>query len=80
MREEEGGWCGRGRALKLTYQSAGARGRRETHLRQESQCVASGAEICAQLDKREKWGPDGAQNNRNITCWGFSRKWITKGI
>lgn len=27
--------------------------------------------------KREKWGPDGAQNNRNITCWVFSLKWIT---
>lgn len=73
------GLCGRGRALKISHQSAGARGRRQS--RQRGSCVPSGAEICAQLDEKgKKWGPDGAQNNRNITCWVFSLKWITEGI
>lgn len=72
------GLCGRGRALKISHQSAGARRRRESR---QSKCpyVASGAEICAQLDKREKWCPNGAQNNRDITCWVFSLTWITEG-
>lgn len=56
---EGGGWCGRGRALKISDQSAGARGRGQSRQAERS-CVASGAEICAQLDKREKWCPDGA--------------------
>ena len=60
----EGGWCvcavrgrglcGRGRALKISHQSAGARGRRQS--RQKCSCVPSGAEICAQLDEKEKSG------------------------
>lgn len=74
--------------LKISHQSAGARGRRQSGQAGRQNAHMWRAELksvrnwikCAQLDKREKWCPNGAQNNRDIPCWVFSLTWITYGI
>lgn len=59
-------WCMREGAVwswqSFEDQSSELRGPGTETEQAESKCsyVASGAEISAQLDKREKWGPDGA--------------------